>query len=444
MLCLLGAPLHAAEVTPDWKSKQQTIVGFGGTMGWIHPHEDIRDEVAELLFAKLGASVLRIRALGAEADGEHCLEDTNDNLDPFKFNWLLLPIKVTERQNVPLILAARKHGVKTIVPTAWSPPGWMKRNGKRTAGGTFNPEMGEELAELWAAYVIGMKRDFGIEIRHLSIQNEPDVQDTGHPTCRIPPDVYAKLLATVDARMKREKLNVQLLGPDTCYIANLPDYLKAMDAAKVLPGAPALTHIYDDSSTLNSVRRDALRWHTARKAVAKSGRPLWFMESANIGPDAFEPGGWDEALLWAQRVHHALVGANAQVVCYWQLYFDKKGEALIYAAKSDADSFEITPKFYTSMNYYRFVRPGMVRVDVRGGPGLLTSAFRAPDGAHRVVVIVNPLIGPVKVQLKTKLPAKRLRYETTRTRKCLPTPWPDGPVSLPAKSVTTFTWKSGN
>ncbi len=439
-LCLLAAPLHAAEITPDWEAKKQTIVGFGGTMGWIHPHEDIRDEVAELLFAKLGASVLRVRALGAEVHGERSLEDANDNLDPFTFDWTKLPVKVTERDNAAMILAARKHGVKTIVPTAWSPPGWMKQNGKRTAGGTINPKMAEELAELWAAYVIGMKRDFGIEIRHLSIQNEPDVQDNGHPTCQVPPDVYAKLLATVDARMKREKLNVQVLGPDTCFIANLPDYLKAMDAAKVLPGAPALTHIYDDSSTLTTVRRDALRWHTALRTVADSGRPLWFMESANVGPEPTEPGGWDEALLWAQRIHHALVDASAQVVCYWQLYFDKKGEALIYAAKSGVRNYEITPKFYTSMNYYRFVRPGMVRVNVPRKPGLLTSAFRAPDGPQRVVVIVNPLIGPIPVQLNIGPAADAQRYETTRTRKCLRIPWPQGPALLPARSVTTFTW----
>jgi len=442
-LCLAAAPLLAAEVAPDWQTPQQTIVGFGGTMGWIHPHEDIRDEVAELLFVKLGASVLRVRALGAEVHGERCLEDTNDNLDPFKFDWDWFPVKLTEGENAALILAARKRGVKTFVPTAWSPPGWMKENGKRTGGGTIDPKMAEELAELWAAYVIGMKRDFGIEIRHLSIQNEPDVEAGGHASCRIPPDVYAKLLVAVAARMKREKLDVQVLGPDTCHIANLPDYLKAMDAAKAVPGAPALTHMYDDSPTLGAVRRDAQRWRSARKAVADSGRPIWFMESANVGPNRPEPGGWDEALLWAQRIHHALVAANAEVVCYWQLYFDKKGEALVYAARNNARRYEITPKFYTSMNYYRFVRPGMVRVNVRGGRGLLVSAFRAPDGAQRVVVVVNPLIGPVPLKLATGVSADWQRYETTRIKKCLRTPWPTGPVSLPARSVTTFTWTDG-
>jgi glucuronoarabinoxylan endo-1,4-beta-xylanase len=443
VLCFLAAPLLAAEIAPDWQAPRQTIVGFGGTMGWIHPHESIRDEVADLLFRKLGASVLRVRALGAEVHGERSLEDTNDNLDPFTFDWGWLPVKFTERENAALIVAARKRGVKTFVPTAWSPPGWMKLSGRRIGGGTIDPKMAEEFAELWAAYVIGMKRDFGIEIRRLSIQNEPDVQDGGHATCQVPPDVYAKLLLTVAARMKREKLDVQVLGPDTCYIANLPDYLKAMDAAGAAPGAPALAHMYDGAPTLKSVRQDALRWRTARRAVAESGRPIWFMESANVGAGAPAPGSWSEALLWAQRIHHALVAADAQVVCYWQLYFDKKGETLIYAAKSGARRYEITPKFYTSMNYYRFVRPGMVRVDVRGGRGLLVSAFRAPDGPQRVVVVVNPLIGPVSVQLDTGVSADWQRYETTRTRKCLRAPWPTGPVSLPSQSVTTFLWTDG-
>ena len=50
----------------DWLDVKQSIVGFGGTMGWIHPHPDRREEIFDLLFKKLGVSVLRIRALGGE------------------------------------------------------------------------------------------------------------------------------------------------------------------------------------------------------------------------------------------------------------------------------------------------------------------------------------------------------------------------------------------
>ena len=53
------------------------------------------------------------------------------------------------------------------------------------------------------------------------------------------------------------------------------------------------------------------------------------------------------ALAWARHVHLALVEGECSAVLFWGLYFDKKGEALLYAEKSKAGKYEITPKFYT-------------------------------------------------------------------------------------------------
>lgn len=140
-------------------------------------------------------------------------------------------------------------------------------------------------------------------------------------------------------------------------------------------------------------------------------------------------------MVWAQRMHWALAEGNCEVVCWWALFFDKKGEALIYCAKSEDPAYEITPKFYTSMNWFRFVRPGMVRCSVRpADPDLLVTAFR--DTADRcVIVIVNPADKPIA----TALPAGAWqRYETTAARKCERIEWQGGAAQLPAQSVTTF------
>ncbi|NQT20145.1 MAG: hypothetical protein HQ592_10610 [Planctomycetes bacterium] len=87
------------KISVDWASTHQTIVGFGGTMGWIHPHPRQREEVFDLLFTRLGVSVLRIRALGGEGGDELSLEPRNDNDDPNTFNWPALPIETTEAKN---------------------------------------------------------------------------------------------------------------------------------------------------------------------------------------------------------------------------------------------------------------------------------------------------------------------------------------------------------
>jgi hypothetical protein len=49
--CDMSAGAEKAEpVFIVWSDTHQTIVGFGGSMGWIHPHPDQREEIYDLLF----------------------------------------------------------------------------------------------------------------------------------------------------------------------------------------------------------------------------------------------------------------------------------------------------------------------------------------------------------------------------------------------------------
>ena len=428
-----------AAVSVDWNDTRQKMVGFGGTMGWIHPHPDKRKEVFDLLFKELGVSVLRIHALGGVEGDEDCLEPVNDNGDPNQFNWAGFDIKRTESKNAVIIKAAQERGVETIIPVSWSPPGWMKTTGQRAGGGSLSEDKVDEYAELWAAYVLGMRRQFDISFRCLSIQNEPDL--TYHyPTCRFEPEFYAGVRRAVAARLQKEGLKIQVLGPDTCRIYNMPDYVKAMEALEKAPGEPILTHLYDLSIPFQEVERDPERWREARKLAQELRRPLWLMEAANYLSYGVDEGSYEEALIWAQKIHWALVEGDCEVVCYWSLFFDKKNEALVYCRESEATDYEITPKFYTSMNYYRFVRPGMVRCTARSHDAdILVSAFRSEgkgEGA-RVIVVVNRAEQAKTVTVSLQGDGWK-RYETTSARKCELTPWQGPQVVLPPQSVTTL------
>jgi len=429
-----GKSARGTPILVDWGATHQKIVGFGGTMGWIHPHPERSKEVFDLLFSKLGASVLRIQALGGEGGDEESLEPENDNDDPDTFDWEKLPIAVTEAKNAAIIKAALERGVQTVIPVTWSPPGWMKTTGMRAGGGELMPELIDEYAETWAAYVIGMKREFDVDIRLVSIQNEPDLTYY-YPTCRWEPGIYARTVAAVQARMKREKLDVQVLTPDTCRIYNLPRYLDALNAAGIGRGSPILTHLYDLSIPYERVDKDAERWRAARELAVKYGRPLWLMETANYLSHGIEPASYEEALVWAQKIHWALVEGHCEMVCWWALFFDKKGESLIYCRESECEEFEITPKFYTSMNYFKFVRPGMVRCEAAGADGVLASAFRGSDG-RRVIVLVNTRDDAHEVRLPDAREWKR--FETTEKKNCEQAKWNGRKAVLPARSVTTF------
>jgi len=426
----LPASAGAVDVRVDWSSAHQTVVGFGGSMGWIHPHPQQRERVFDLLFRDLGVSVLRVRALGDERGQELSLEPKNDNADPGTFNWDAFPIRTTEAKNAVILRAAKKRGVRTLIATAWSPPAWMKDSARRAGGGRLLPAAIDEYAELWAAYALGMRRAFDIQIDAVSIQNEPDMEYY-YCTCGMPPTLYAQAKAAVAKRFRAEGLTTRLLGPDTCRIYNMPDYVRAMPAA---PGEPILTHLYDLSIPFERVDKDPERWQEARTLARSMRRPLWLMETGNYLSDGAAPGSYDEALLWAQKIHHALVHGDCQVVCYWSLYFDKKAEALIYAPKSESPTFEITPKYYTSMHTYRFVRPGMVRCEAAAGdPRLLVSAFRGD--AKRVIVLINPSKNTLTVSVPF---ATALCYETTPVKRCALTPWRGPQLTMPPRAITTL------
>jgi O-glycosyl hydrolase len=158
------------------------------------------------------------------------------------------------------------------------------------------------------------------------------------------------------------------------------------------------------------------------------------METGNYLSPGTEPGSYDEALIWAQKIHHALVHGDCQVVCYWSLFFDKKGDGLIYCPRNESAEIEITPKYYTSMHTYRFVRPGMVRCEAASGdPRLLVSAFRGD--ASRVVVTINTGDAPVTIQ--PPFPSATC-HETTEETRCASRPWRGPELFLSPRSVVTL------
>jgi O-glycosyl hydrolase len=418
----------SVEIKIDWDQTHQTIVGFGGTMGWIHPNSKHREEVFDLLFKDLGASFLRVQALGGE-DGDESTPQKEDGA-PYQF-------KETEKKAAANIKSALERGVKTIMPVTWAPPGWMKSNKQRAGFGEFLPAMTEKYAQLWTAYVQAMKRDFDIDIHYISIQNEPELTYT-YPTCLFSAEHYTTVMKAVRAKLEEANLATQVAGPDVCRIYHLDSFLEQIEKQHASPGTPILTHLYDLSIPYEQVEKDAERWRTAHQLAEKYKRSLWLMEVSNVFSFTV-PGSYEEAFIWAQKMHWALVEGDCAVVCFWQLFFDKKGEALIYCEKSEAETYEVTPKFYTSRNFFKFVRPGMERVTASSSDKeVLVSAFRTAAG-ERVIVVINGARNASTLSVAESEGSWKV-YTTDIIRKCVP-----GDelrdlkeVKVPARSVTTF------
>jgi len=181
---------------------------------------------------------------------------------------------------------------------------------------------------------------------------------------------------------------------------------------------------------------------------AKLKKPLWLTELSN-STGAFSgkgQGSWEEALAWARHLHLALVEGECSAALFWGLYFDKKGEALVYAERNGADKYEITPKFYTSKNFYKFVRPGAVRVASSPTEGCLeASAFWHAERKELVCVVINNgdarRLGTVAIRGLAGHPAKVELHRTSKEEKCVkldPVKEREGGhLIFPAQSVTT-------
>ena len=446
---------EALTIEVDVGQKRQTVAGFGGTVGWIYPARGKLEEVADLLFTDLGASILRLAALSRNGDASDELspEPRNDNGDASRIDWKGFEFEPCEREQALLARAAVRRGVRTVVAASWSPPGWMKSSGSRKWGGELRAGMEDELGELWSAYLLWMKREGGVAVSALSVQNEPEVPRP-YPTGEFSPEGLDRAARALLRRARGEKLEPRLLYPEVSQLGRLERYLQAASRETLEATGAVSVHAYDLSVDYFEVERYRPVWRRAREAVARTGKPLWMTEFSNYS-GAFSgrrAGSWEEALAWARHVHLALVEGECAAVLFWGLYFDKKGEALVYAEKSGAERYEVTPKFHTSKNYFRFIRPGAVRVACSPSEGALEcSAFWHAERRELAVVAINPggaerqaalsvkgLAAPGRVELhRSSAGEKCLKLDPERER-C-----GDAALRFPGESVTTLVFGYG-
>ncbi|MHC4917477.1 MAG: glycoside hydrolase [Planctomycetota bacterium] len=458
LLALIAAAARAGEplvVRVDAKERRQKIAGFGGTVGWIYPKEEKLEEVADLLFTDLGASILRLSALSKNGDAtdEDSPERVNDNDDPNRINWRGFDFEPCEDEQARIAAAARKRGLRTVVAASWSPPGWMKTNGSRKLGGNLRKGMDAELAELWTAYLLWMRRKRKLGFAALSIQNEPEVPRP-YPTADFSAEELDRAARALIARARAEKVEARLLYPEVSQLGRLKPYLEGASRETLAATGAISVHCYSLSVNYYQIDRYRGMWRETRRLVKPYRKPLWMTEFSNYA-GAFsgqDQGSWREALAWARHLHVALVEGECSAVLFWGLYFDKKGEALVYAKENKAEKYEITPKFYTSKNYYRFVRPGAVRLGCTPTEGKLEcSAFWHPRSRELAVVVINPGEGEVLASVRVDglgIPERTAMHRTSRAEKCAELDPRRQQVDsrrlrFPAESVTTLLFGYG-
>ncbi|MEO5592416.1 MAG: PKD domain-containing protein [Chitinophagaceae bacterium] len=443
---------NVTAVTINSYSPHQTMTGFGGFGAQDVPWSAGPYTSPEFInrLTDLGVSVLRDEV-------PTNFEYINDNADPFvtdlsKYNLNTM----TSGQHNPLgtrlqfFKDAKAAGITTFIATVWSPPTWMKTNNRIDNGTSANAappynqspsatdnqlrvDMYNEFAEMCVAYVKILKQQTGIELYAFSIQNEPRFSQM-YQSCIYNGAAMRDLLKVTGKRFKDEGLTTKLFIPeDVGYLDGVSGMvtpsLSDRDARQYAD--IVAVHGYAlDGITANSP--DAQTWQTMFGWGAQYGKPLWMTETSGYKND------WSGALALSKAMYTALKFGNVSAWLFWTLSSSTLDEYSLMSSSGAKSS-----RYYTSKNYYRWIRPGAIRIDADAvaGSKIYPLAFMHAANKETTMVLINDNTQPMVIKLGgTVLPATFNQFNTTATDNCIDAGVINSAdnILLPAGSVVTL------
>lgn len=308
---------------------------------------------------------------------------------------------------LPFIQAAQRIAARPLrlLASPWSPPAWMKDNGRMAGGGRLRPECRDAWASCYVRFIQAYA-DEGVPIWGVSVQNEPmAVQrwDSCLWSAEEERDfVRDHLGPALDAAGLGD---IRIVGWDH----NRDAMLERASVLYADPGAAGRFwglgfHWYGEPH-FEQVQRVHDAW---------PDKHLLFTEGCQEGGP--HPGSWDVA----ERYGRALVNdLNRWTEGWidWNLLLDEGGgpnhvgnwcHAPILAAP-DSGRWTPQPAYFVLGHFARFVSPGARRVPCAATrEALECTAFANPDGSVAVVVLNR---GDDALPFTLALPGERRRID---------------------------------
>lgn len=269
----------------------------------------------------------------------------------------------------------------TIMASPWSPPGWMKDSGSMI-GGSLLPSMYTPYANYFVQYIKAYEAE-GIPIKYISLQNEP----------LYVPDDYPGM--GMSAEEQRNILRDYILP--TFAAGNVSTRVLIFDhnwSESDYPGA-----VLADSDLHASDRVAGTAWH------GYGGTPGVMLELANQYPDKGNYQTEHSGGLWVggetnqiandfKEITHVMRSSGKAYV-KWSLVLDQDrgpnaggcdtcSPLVIINSETGQASYGID--YYTLGHFSKFVLPGAARIYSSNADGVVSAAFRNPDGTKALVV----------------------------------------------------------
>lgn len=410
----------------------QTLVGFGGafTEASAKVYKKLKKEQQEQVIADyfseegLGYTVGRVHINSCDFSEDHySFDDTQDDFALADFDSAathdtdaLIPFISLAQQTLESVGRSLR-----LLASPWSPPAWMKANGKMDH--SSRPCLKEGAQEAWASYIskwISAYKAQGVPIWAVTVQNEPE-NDARWEACMMTPKEEADFVGEqLGPALSRSHPEVLIFGYDhnKDHIAEWADTLyEHKSAAKYTDGIAFHWYSGDGFTAVDQVRRA----HPEARLLASEAtyERYRFHDQTDL-----EHGDWSFGEGYA---HDILGDLNAGSIGWidWNLLLDQDGgpnhadNPCDSALMADVRKSEVYrhPQFYFVGHFSKYLLPGSkhLRASIspersytgeardygtcRGEDGLQVTAARRPDGLM-VAVVLNCGDDPIGFQLK--------------------------------------------
>ncbi len=446
LLAIIAATFSAAadgnvkQFVLDPSIRHQVMDNFGANDAWsiqkigAEWSEQNKNKIADLLFSTntgIGLSCWRFY-LGAGINRQ-TIRDPWRTAESFEiaagnYDWSRQP------GGRWFLRAAKARGVPQFGLTVYSPPLRLTRNGLSNLGAdtnsTTNLKSGAE--DEFAGYLTDTLKHFRDEadaaertdFNYIFPVNEPQWEwQRKQEGNRVANGDLKNIFRAVKRRFDRDGVATKILGPESGSIpdmtsldsparakwhADYGDYLKLIcrDAELAACFGGIITyHSYwsDDIPGQLVPHREVL----GRAFATFPNWKIWQSEYCLMKPG--RDLGMEAALHLARVIHCDLTLVNASA---WQWWLAVSGgdyqDGLIYTdykRPGDAETIYESKLLWTLGNFSRFIRPGMVRVELSGGQdvrGLMASAYLDEKSGRIVLVLINESAEPQAIQIRFK------------------------------------------
>lgn len=419
---------EAVKIKVDPQVEFQKIEGFGASInGWNDKISSIYNDRDYLNFVvnELGLSIFRMQ-IWPNVSVEPIEKVEDIRYEDFKWSG------PGERGKINIDFAKNIREINPeikIIGSIWSPPPWMKDN--KSFDGTkagflldsdrtydddnrLSDHMYVHYAKWLYEWVAYMKIE-DIPLYALGPQNELMFTEP-YGSCMYTPDEFARLVYNIGKRFEKENEQRPIIyGPEDMTMATYKEndrssrhtpYIDALLEPEIAQYFDVFaTHGYTDGVQAGGKLDPKRYWNS----IKQFNRPYWITEGGTGGhewPIPIENG-------IASYIHHALVDGNVGAFVCWQI------SDLNRNTHGVMDMTTPTKKTFAAMHYWKFIRPGFVRVQAGSNvEEVRVSAFKNPAKNQAVIVLINNDSQPREIDIKVneKNLSQYLSYTTSKSK----------------------------